>query len=125
MVFNSSCPMGLRFNLLQPSFLAAFSGRYPWTIDDALRKYGDVLRIAPNKLAFFTPQAFLGKYSILTSQQFTDRPSDIYSPQQKNLEVFVKRNFENRGKDLGGIAWEQDPIHHREVAKKLSPAFSN
>lgn len=102
-----------------------FSGRYPWAIEDALRKYGDVLRIAPNELVFFTPQAFLGKYSILTSQQFTDKPSDIYSPHQRNLEVFVKTNFQNRGKDLGGIAWEEDPVRHREVAKKLSSAFSN
>lgn len=43
------------------------SGRYPWAIEDALRKYGDVVRIAPNDLVFFTPQAFLGKCSILTS----------------------------------------------------------
>ena len=102
-----------------------FSGRYPWAIEDALRKYGDVLRIAPNELCFFTPQAFLGKYLILTLQQFTDTPSDIYSPHQKNLEVFVKTNFQNRGKDLGGIVWEEDPVRHRVVAKKLSPAFSN
>lgn len=86
-----------------------FSGRYPWAIENALRKYGDVLRIAPNELVFFTPQAFL----------------DIYSPHQRNLEVFVKTNFQNRGKDLGGIVWEEDPVRHREVAKKLSPAFSN
>lgn len=102
-----------------------FSGRYPWAIEDALRKYGDVLRIAPNELVFFTPQAFLGRYSILTAQQFTNILSDIYSPHQKNIEVFVKTNFQNRGKDLGGIAWEEDPVRHREVAKKLSPAFSN
>ncbi|MCJ1386720.1 hypothetical protein MMC17_009846 [Xylographa soralifera] len=86
-----------------------FSGRYPWAIENALCKYGDVVRIAPNELVFFTPQAFL----------------DIYSPHQRNLEVFVKTNFQNRGKDLGGIAWEEDPIRHRQVAKRLSPAFSN
>lgn len=83
------------------------------------------MRIAPNELVFFTPQAFLGKYMILTSQHFTDTPLDIYSPHQKNLEVFIKTNFQNRGKDLGGIAWEEDPVRHREVAKRLSPAFSN
>ena len=37
----------------------------------------------------------------------------------------MKTNFQNRGKDLGGIAWEEDPVRHREVAKKLSPAFSS
>ena len=61
----------------------------------------------------------------MTLQQITDKSSDIYSPHQKNLEVFVKTNFQNRGKDLGGIAWEEDPVRHREVAKKLFPAFSN
>ena len=101
------------------------SGRYPWAIEDALRTYGDVLRIAPNELVFFTPQAFLGRELIWTTQQSTDAPSDIYAPHQKSLEVFVKTNFQNRGKDLGGIAWEQDPIRHREVAKRLSPAFSS
>lgn len=60
----------------------------------------------------------------MTSQQFTNTLSDIYSPHQKNIEVFVKTNFQNRGKDLGGIVWEEDPVRHREVAKKLSPAFS-
>lgn len=52
-------------------------------------------------------------------------PSDIYIPHQGSLEVFVKTNFQNRGKDLGGIAWEQDPVRHREVARKLSPAFGS
>ena len=102
-----------------------FSGRYPWVIEDALRKYGDVVRIAPNELVFFTPQAVLGEYLVLTVKRFTERPSDIYSPHQQNLEVFVKTDFQNRGKDLGGLVWEEDPVRHREVAKKLSSAFSN
>lgn len=37
----------------------------------------------------------------------------------------IKTDFQNRGKDLGGIVWEEDPVRHREVAKKLSPAFSS
>lgn len=45
----------------KPNALPRFSGRYPWAIESALYKYGDVLRIAPNELCFFTPQAFLGK----------------------------------------------------------------
>jgi cytochrome P450 len=51
--------------------------------------------------------------------------ADIYSPHQKNLEVFIKTDFNNRGKDFGGIVWEEDPVRHRKVAKKLSPAFSS
>ncbi|CAG8979940.1 hypothetical protein HYALB_00013363 [Hymenoscyphus albidus] len=52
-----------------------FSGRYPWAIEAALKKYGDT-------------------------------------------------DFQNRGKNLGGIVWDEDPVRHREVAKKLAPAFS-
>ncbi|KAH6696657.1 hypothetical protein BKA61DRAFT_741584, partial [Leptodontidium sp. MPI-SDFR-AT-0119] len=33
------------------------SERYPWAIENALRNYGDVVRIAPNELVFVTPQA--------------------------------------------------------------------
>ncbi|CAG8948721.1 hypothetical protein HYFRA_00001842, partial [Hymenoscyphus fraxineus] len=85
-----------------------FSGRYPWAIEAALKKYGDVVRIAPNELVFFTPDAF----------------HDIYLPSHKSLELFPKTDFQNRGKNLGGIVWEEDPVRHREVAKKLAPAFS-
>ncbi|KAH8719535.1 cytochrome P450 [Phaeosphaeriaceae sp. PMI808] len=85
-----------------------FSGRWPWAVEKTLHKYGSVVRIAPNELAFFTPQAF----------------SDIYSPQHKNLEDFVKTNFQNRGKDLGGLIWEEDPVKHRSVARQIAPAFS-
>lgn len=54
-------------------------------------------------------------------------PPDIYTPHHRgrNLELFVKTDFQNRGRDLGGIVWEEDPVRHREVAKKLSPAFSS
>jgi cytochrome P450 len=86
-----------------------FSGRWPWKIENTLHQYGSVVRIAPNELAFFTPQAF----------------TDIYLPQHKNLEDFVKTDFNNRGKDLGGIIWEEDPVRHRSVAKKIAPAFSS
>ncbi|KAI0015518.1 cytochrome P450 [Xylariomycetidae sp. FL0641] len=84
------------------------SGRYPWAVERALREYGPVVRIAPNELAFFRPQAF----------------TDIYLPHEKHLERFVKTDFNDRGEDLGGIIWEEDPARHRAVARKLSPAFS-
>jgi hypothetical protein len=82
--------------------------RYWKAVEEALNEYGSVVRIALNELAFFTPQAF----------------ADIYSPQHKNLEDFVKTNFQHRGKDLGGLIWEEDPVKHRSVAKQIAPAFS-
>ncbi|KAK3377292.1 cytochrome P450 [Lasiosphaeria ovina] len=85
------------------------SGRYPWAIEDALRQYGDVVRIAPNELVFVTPQAI----------------ADIYGPHDKGLEAWVKTDFNNMGKGLGGIVWEEDPVRHRAVARQLHPAFSS
>ncbi|KAI1765078.1 cytochrome P450 [Hypoxylon sp. FL1150] len=32
----------------------------------------------------------------------------------KNPETFVETRFQNRGKDLGGMIWEEDPVHHHE-----------
>ncbi|KAK8130549.1 hypothetical protein PG999_002929, partial [Apiospora kogelbergensis] len=86
-----------------------FSGRWPWAVEKALHKYGSTVRIAPNELAFFTPQAF----------------TDIYSPQHKNMEDFVQTNFQNRGKDLGGLIWEEDIVRHRNVARQIAPAFNS
>jgi cytochrome P450 len=74
-----------------------------------LHEYGSPIRIAPNELAFFTPQAF----------------TDIYLPQHKNLEDFVKTDFQNRGKDLGGLIWEENPVRHRRVARQVAPAFGS
>ena len=45
---------------LKSDMASRFLGRYPWAVEDTLHKYGDVVRIAPNELCFFTPQAFLG-----------------------------------------------------------------
>ena len=73
---------------------------------------------SPRKLSSVTTRT-------LSSSQVTDSGSDIYASHQKNLESFVKTDFQNRGKDLGGLAWEEDPVRHREVSKRLSPAFSS
>ncbi|KAI0382376.1 cytochrome P450 [Hypomontagnella monticulosa] len=87
----------------------SLSGRWPWVIEDALKKYGDVVRIAPNELVFVTPQAL----------------ADIYGSHTKNLEHFNKTQINNHGNDEhGGIIWEWDPVRHRQIAKQLSPAFS-
>ncbi|OTA64848.1 cytochrome P450 [Hypoxylon sp. EC38] len=48
-----------------------------------------------------------------------------HSSHIKNLELFPKTQINNHGNDEhGGIIWEWDPARHRQVAKKLSPAFS-
>ncbi|POS74595.1 cytochrome P450 [Diaporthe helianthi] len=84
------------------------SGRYPWLIEDALARYGDVVRIAPNELVFISPQA----------------AQDIYLAQEKSLEKFVQVGYDALDTGDGGISGEANPERHREVAKKLAPAFS-
>ncbi|KAF1993192.1 cytochrome P450 [Amniculicola lignicola CBS 123094] len=84
------------------------SGRYPWIIASVLRRYGDVVRIAPNELVFLTPRA----------------AKDIYLAQEKNLELFVQVGYDALDTGDNGISGEPDPIKHREIAKKLAPAFS-
>ncbi|XXG94033.1 hypothetical protein Hte_000284 [Hypoxylon texense] len=39
-----------------------FMGRWPWKMEQMIRKYGNVVRIAPNELVFWTPEATNGKY---------------------------------------------------------------
>ncbi|KAK8861950.1 cytochrome P450 [Apiospora arundinis] len=84
------------------------TGRYPWKVEDALKRYGDIIRIAPNELIFITPKA----------------AKDIYLSQDKNLEHFVQVGYDALDTGDGGISGETNPVRHREIAKKLSPAFS-
>ncbi|KAI1198721.1 cytochrome P450 [Nemania serpens] len=89
--------------------LNSISGRYPWVIEETLRRYGDVIRIAPNELVFLTPQA----------------AKDIYLAQENHLESFVQVGYDALDTGDNGISGEPNPVRHREVAKRLAPAFSN
>ncbi|KAF4627058.1 hypothetical protein G7Y89_g11097 [Cudoniella acicularis] len=40
----------------------SLAGRWPWAVEDALKKYGDVVRISTNELVFVTPQALAHLY---------------------------------------------------------------
>ncbi|KAI1317132.1 cytochrome P450 [Xylariaceae sp. FL0255] len=85
------------------------SRRWPWAVEAALKQYGDIVRVAPNELAFANPQASI----------------DMYGAHDKSLEIFVKTDINDYARDKdGGIIWQQDPVRHREIAKKMAPAFS-
>ncbi|KAI0013518.1 isotrichodermin C-15 hydroxylase [Xylariaceae sp. FL0662B] len=84
------------------------TGRWPWKMEEIIAKYGDIVRVAPNELVFVTPQATI----------------DIYGAAVKNHETFVKTSFMDLGVGDGGITWEQDPVKHRQIAKRISPVFS-
>ncbi|KAM7196178.1 Cytochrome P450, partial [Rhypophila sp. PSN 637] len=88
---------------------ASLSGRYPWIIERVIKKYGNVVRIGPNELVFPTPQA----------------AKDIYQAQEKDMELFVQVGYDALDTGDGGISGETNPVRHREIAKKLAPAFSN
>ncbi|KAH8781168.1 cytochrome P450 [Diaporthe sp. PMI_573] len=76
---------------------ACMSGKYPWLIEDVLTKYG------------------------LTE---VSKQTDIYLAQDKSLETFVQVGYDALDTGDGGISGEANPSRHREVAKKLAPAFS-
>lgn len=89
---------------------------------------GDIIRIAPNELVFLTPKSAKGKLPLcLVSSIKISNPTtsaDIYLLQDKNLELFVQVGYDALDTGDGGISGETDPVRHREIAKKLTPAFS-
>ncbi|KAJ3578896.1 hypothetical protein NPX13_g1669 [Xylaria arbuscula] len=55
----------------------------------------------------------------------TEWHADIYGSHDKGLETFTKTDIHDFGRDRdGGFIWQQDPIKHHQIAKKLAPAFS-
>ncbi|KAF3064718.1 hypothetical protein GL218_01478 [Daldinia childiae] len=88
--------------------VSRFAGRWPWAVEGALKKYGDVVRITPNELVFITPQVL----------------SALYGSYNKSQEIFPKTQINNHGNgEHGGLVWEWDPVRHRQVARQLSPAL--
>ncbi|KAI1123656.1 cytochrome P450 [Nemania abortiva] len=85
------------------------SQRWPWAVEAAIKQYGDVVRVAPNELAFGNPQA----------------AADIYGAHDKSLEKFVKTDIKDYARDKdGGLIFQQDPVRHRQIARQMAPAFS-
>ncbi|EPE30390.1 Cytochrome P450 [Glarea lozoyensis ATCC 20868] len=83
-------------------------GRYPWFLEEMLHEYGDAVRIGPNEVAFFTPQA----------------AEDIYGAAIKGQELFLKTDLMNFGTGDLGYIWENDPVKRKAAAKKILPALS-
>ncbi|KAK2611601.1 hypothetical protein N8I77_004934 [Diaporthe amygdali] len=83
-------------------------GIHPWAIARVLDEYGDVVRIGPNEVVFITPKA----------------AEDIYDSHTKHMEHFTRTDWLDLGEGEDGIIWERDPVRHRIVRKRLSPAFS-
>ncbi|KAM5354702.1 hypothetical protein ACJ41O_001349 [Fusarium nematophilum] len=84
------------------------SGKYPLIVQEAHRKYGDVVRISPNELSFITVDAY----------------RDIYSQGGKGSAGFVKSKFYDTGEKILGLAQVQDPNEHQRQKKMLARAFT-
>ncbi|KAM7196183.1 Isotrichodermin C-15 hydroxylase [Rhypophila sp. PSN 637] len=85
------------------------AGRWSWVLEDALCKYGDVVRIGPNSLVFVDPKAFL----------------DIHGLKRDLAKTFIKTPLvEGLGDQDDGLLWERDTEKHRRVSKLMSPSFS-
>ncbi|KAH7190031.1 cytochrome P450 [Fusarium oxysporum] len=84
------------------------SGRYPFIMEETHRKYGDVVRIAPNELSFATAQAY----------------DDIYGHAFKDKKKFIKGSWYDVAGDHPGIVSVRDPVQHSRQRKYLSHVFS-
>ncbi|KAI8947240.1 cytochrome P450 [Xylaria longipes] len=86
------------------------SGRYPTIIQGTHKKYGNVIRIAPNELSFNTIQAH----------------HDIYStPSRNGKKPFTKDpTFYNNGDSVRVLFYEIDTTEHAWQRKLLAAGFS-
>ncbi|TGJ80814.1 hypothetical protein E0Z10_g7949 [Xylaria hypoxylon] len=85
------------------------SGHYPSTIQNAHKKYGNVVRVAPNELSFNTVQAH----------------HDIYSVPSRNKKPFIKdATFYNNGDSVKVLFYEIDANEHAWQRKLIATGFS-
>ncbi|KAH8781076.1 cytochrome P450 [Diaporthe sp. PMI_573] len=103
-------PLAACSNLLYSfSFLG---GRQPYDMLALHRKYGPVVRTAPNELLFNTAQSFRDIYGF--------RPGH---------KTFVKSTFYDGGsfaaRGVHSIVSERDPVTHGKMRRLLAHAFSN
>ncbi|CAN8101959.1 unnamed protein product [Discula destructiva] len=82
------------------------SGRGCFLLRDAHRKYGDVVRVGPNKLSFVTPEAY----------------KDIYGHIKQGEKRFLKSWWYVQ--DEPRINRIRDPVVHGQQRSALSSAFS-
>ncbi|KAM3065601.1 Cytochrome P450 monooxygenase boa3 [Clarireedia jacksonii] len=86
------------------------SGRWPHALSDIHKKYGHVVRIAPDELAFSSAQSW----------------RDIYGHSVKGKKYFRKTDWYAGVGDLpNSISTEPDPRIHGAMRRVLANAFSN
>ncbi|KAG9228396.1 hypothetical protein BJ875DRAFT_350310, partial [Amylocarpus encephaloides] len=75
----------------------------PWATEHALGEYWDCARILPNELVFINPRK---------------------SPLSFSSKRVFKTVPKSRWNRPGGIVREESPIRHRDIVKRIYPAFS-
>lgn len=60
---------------------------------------------------------------IQTSMAKSNSLIDIHGTAVHNREIFTKTTFQDKGTRVLGFMAERDPDRHRDIARKLQPAF--
>ncbi|KAI0525423.1 cytochrome P450 [Xylaria bambusicola] len=85
------------------------NGHHPRILQKAHKKYGNVVRVAPNELSFNTVQAH----------------NDIYSAPTRNRKPFIKdATFYKNGDSVRVLIFEIDATEHAWQRKLIAPSFS-
>ncbi|OTA61603.1 cytochrome P450 [Hypoxylon sp. EC38] len=92
-------------------FLHTSRGKFPAAVAEIHRKYGPIVRVAPNELSFASVESWKAIYGHPTSGR-------EIAPKGPFYEVFAA-GF--RSKCVGS---ERDPTKHSAMRKMLNPAFS-
>lgn len=85
---------------------ASASGTQPFQMQELHRKYGDVVRTGPNRLCFFTVQAY----------------GDVYGHVKQGQKRFLKSV--DYAREEPRITSVRDPAVHAEQRRSLAHAFS-
>ncbi|KAL6408897.1 Cytochrome P450 [Ilyonectria robusta] len=85
-------------------------GRWAYDLLDLSKKYGDVIRIAPNELLFTTVEAFEDLYG--------------HANNKRGRKVFLKSEFYDNPDEMSPLGAERDAVRHSETRKLLAHSFS-
>lgn len=85
---------------------ASASGVQPFIMQDLHRQYGDVVRTGPDRLCFFTPQAYIDIYGHVKQGQKRFLKSEVYAREEPRITSVI------------------DPHAHAEQRRSLAHAFS-
>lgn len=93
-----------------PKAYSASSGRLPYKVLELHQKYGEVVRIGPNDLAFANPQAWQDIYG-------------LQSGRVQNRKDHFSYPVHNYDENVGDIIFGED-VQHARLRRLLAPGFT-